>query len=795
MLPQADHTAMRLSGSSIGGSRWCPACRATILRSFTSRSRPQQQQQHQQRRRRPQRLSSINADHLLSWDLRRRPTIIQVRWLTSTDDNLESPGAREDVEVKSVDDHFAESGMSGDDNKKQDNGSFTIQSQPLPWYLQLSDERQEISRPLSDRQRLPDLPEHPPPLLQPLLQHVSVDLGLDNLTLLDLRELDPPPALGSNTLMVIGTACGEKHLYVSADRLCRWLRGNHKLRPYADGLLGRNELKLKMRRRTRKAKLLGNLVGLPGDDADDELRTGWVCVNIGRVEPHQSQEPKSEGLEGIVGFGTPSEGVRIVVQIFTEEKRSEMDLEGLWGGLLKESTRKKAQEQGSQGQAEHDRRPMSKKHGPMGMHLYPNHSSMPRKHALNNHIRRVHTSARLFNTGAVRDLQANAESDTIAAMSLPQSTAFEDKPDAPKKVLRHPGDVDKHGWSRSQTRKDSESNLSAERRSVMLLRSLVNDLQNMPPVEARRALGQGAGDMTSTPFLFSFYQTFPTFPTAEHWHCRVQLYCHAIKLAHTGYSRNGLKDILYSMQLSGIDIPQKTLYLMLEAILSRKAAWNKHKWLGGPSVSVIMKLAMVVLEDMGNRNINVLSEEIFILLYEAVSFPVPVWTSEVSNSTNPGPNLLNPQKVSHVRLQNAKATQARLKILMDHYMISFTRDEHIIRLLTLYANQADWTAFFEAWALPARQMLPRSSTLYAFMFDIVAQTNHQMFCMQTLRTYIPELQSENPRVRLTGDVAKSVMRCLKCAHPAVEEEAQQVPLLKGEWVTLWRRCEAGLHHG
>lgn len=66
-------------------------------------------------------------------------------------------------------------------------------AQPLPWYLQVQTPRQE-PKSVSERQRLPDLPKEPPPLLQPMLQHISIDLGLDDLSLLDLRDIDPPPA-------------------------------------------------------------------------------------------------------------------------------------------------------------------------------------------------------------------------------------------------------------------------------------------------------------------------------------------------------------------------------------------------------------------------------------------------------------------------------------------------------------------------------------------------------------------------------------------------------------------------
>lgn len=227
----------------------------------------------------------------------------------------------------------------------------TSRSAPLPWYLKVDTPKPPApSHPLAQRQLIPELPLNPPTILSPILQYLSIDSGLDNLSLIDLRDLDPPPALGANLLMIIGTARSVKHLNVSADRFCRWLRSNYKLRPYADGLLGRNELKLKLRRRARRLKLAQSVGNTLEASKDDGITTGWICVNLGSVEgagddahvtedmdgvqAAQDSESVEDGIEsaddGYIGFGSRSTAPRIVVQMFTEEKRAEMDLEGLW---------------------------------------------------------------------------------------------------------------------------------------------------------------------------------------------------------------------------------------------------------------------------------------------------------------------------------------------------------------------------------------------------------------------------------------------------------------------------------
>lgn len=217
----------------------------------------------------------------------------------------------------------------------------------IPWYLQVQQPKRQldVDHPLAERQKLPEMPSESPPELAPILEHLSVDIGLDYLTLLDLRALDPPPALGANLLMIVGTARSEKHLHVSADRFCRHLRTNHKLKPYADGLLGRNELKLKMRRKNRRAKLMANAGVVSPENVDDGIRTGWVCVHAGQIEPAEGVEKEIRPIEGFVGFGSETNKVTIVVQMLTEEKREELDLEGLWNTMLSRNIRRQSYRQ------------------------------------------------------------------------------------------------------------------------------------------------------------------------------------------------------------------------------------------------------------------------------------------------------------------------------------------------------------------------------------------------------------------------------------------------------------------
>ena len=214
------------------------------------------------------------------------------------------------------------------------------EASPIPWYLRVKTPSHPISHPLAERQKLPELPLESPPLLQPMLEHISLSLGLDDLRLFDLRDVDPPPALGANLMVIIGTARSEKHLHVSADRFCRWLRTSHKLTPFADGLLGRGELKLKMRRKARRAKIMSHVGAIDTGNPDDGIRTGWVCVNVGTVQDGRPQVPRLSEIENFVGFSSDVEGANIIVQMLVQEKRDELELERLLDNTIRRHKRR-----------------------------------------------------------------------------------------------------------------------------------------------------------------------------------------------------------------------------------------------------------------------------------------------------------------------------------------------------------------------------------------------------------------------------------------------------------------------
>lgn len=131
--------------------------------------------------------------------------------------------------------------------------------------------------------------------------------------------------------------------------------------------------------------------------------------------------------------------------------------------------------------------------------------------------------------------------------------------------------------------------------------------------------------------------------------------------------------------------------------------------------------------------------------------------------------------------------QARLHALMKFADLPLFSDESRMRLLDCYARQSYWLAFWDVFRMAPRLGQTQSSTMYTFMFRIVAQSKNQKGCMTVLRTWIPDMEREEPAVKLEGDLAEAVCECLKVAEPYIEQDAVNSPDMKGEWLSLWRR--------
>ncbi|TIA07938.1 hypothetical protein D6C80_09515 [Aureobasidium pullulans] len=589
----------------------------------------------------------------------------------------------------------------------------------VPWYLQVDTPTPQQEHPFAERQRLPELPESPPALLQPVLEHVSVELGLDHLSLIDLRELDPPPALGANLIMIIGTARSEKHLHVSADRLCRWLRTEHRLSPYADGLLGRNELKLKLRRKAKRTRLL-SAVGAKetaSQDIDDGIRTGWVCVNVGRVEGGELKQV--EQSDDIVGFGSQSPGSRIVVQMMTEEKRGQIDLETLWGGILRRSLKGQADKTQEVDDAE--------KRVRSGM-LLEESAETPGSYRYRPDVAE-HPSgqqARAFHSSARSALQQGAHISTTSQLNPPSDRISQ---------------------------------------SAVILNHMVDHFKVMSANDSHIALGCDSKDQESTPFLRAFYSAMPRFPETTHWHSNIALRCQAVRSGHPGYSSTCLIEDLESMRLACLVPEERTYLAVLKAIMLPHVG---DMTTAERQISrTTFRRALAVMDRMFEDGYDPVSNSVCQILYRA-TFTKPAVIEDYTTTTMSQSTPTDQQSYTLNQLLSALSVYA----------------------LRTAAQTSAWSEFWEMWSSYPRRMLPRSSDMYVTMFDKVAEKNSQRDAMDALRQCIPEMLRERPAVKLGGQVADSVMRCLQVAEPRAEKLAREGN--RGEWASLWLRCAKAL---
>ena len=173
----------------------------------------------------------------------------------------------------------------------------------LPWYLREQDTDTSLVPKIDIQQtrleKYPDIPYNSPPLLQPLISRLFYDHHLQNIIILDLRNRDPPPIWGQNTIMILATARSERQLQSVAESTSKWLKSTAGVFPRIDGLPKRESLVIKRRRLRRKS------LRKPGYLITPPRPTTWVSMFT--------------GYQGLV------------LQLFTEQGREEYDLEGLWG--------------------------------------------------------------------------------------------------------------------------------------------------------------------------------------------------------------------------------------------------------------------------------------------------------------------------------------------------------------------------------------------------------------------------------------------------------------------------------
>lgn len=440
--------------------------------------------------------------------------------------------------------------------------------QDVPWYLQVEPVI-ETTHPLARQQQIPDVPENAPPITREILQHLSLEIGLDDIVLLDLRGRDPPPALGGNVIMVIGSARGVKHLNVSADRFCRWLRSTYKLRPYADGLLGRNELKIKLRRKTRRARLASS-AGTTADTSDDGITTGWICVNVGSVDDPSIIQNMREG--GFEGFGKVQGGTRIVVQMFTEDKRADVDLEALW-------TPKKD----GKGEAEETRSDL----------VDENYQVRLQFSTATEHLSNDPTSNK-FRPPPRIDLSQRRNFSTSARLTS----------------------INKDGNPKSKYDAAYVGDVSGEQDSQ--LSSILQNLNRLPLEEKIEQLGSGPDDTNSTELLRECY-SFAGNDSDRNATLRLMLGAAAVSAQHPGYTKEYLWTLFLEQTASGYRISEPLAFEIASAFLVPRLEGQEQKRTISELVDFDIESAMRVMDNLSLDGANIIMKHrVYNMMYRAL---------------------------------------------------------------------------------------------------------------------------------------------------------------------------------
>ncbi|KAI0117788.1 hypothetical protein GGR51DRAFT_268043 [Nemania sp. FL0031] len=590
-----------------------------------------------------------------------------------------------------------EQGNNEDKDEVARNNSKAVAG--VPWYLQV--EPPTYIAPL-EPPPLPETPPDSPAIIRSLLEYASEEMGLDSLNLLDLRELDPPPALGPNLFMLFGTARSERHLNVSAGRLVRWLRAKHRVHADADGLLGPNERKTKLRRLAKRAKLLGTM---GTDNADDGIRTGWICVNLGTIDRGGAESTVVAEDGRVSGFGVSQAGSTIVFQIMTEARRAEMGLEELWTKALDRALSPSP----TSGSADSGQGPRSRKTPEKALH--------PVEEAIMANLHRPSGSP----SGRKGSPNQARFYSTLYSTQQPLTPSIEyESADSSAHQLTHALTYDAHQKQR-------------------LLELLMAQLDTMDAQATREALGKNETPSRLTSFVELMQLAMETLPIAQTWKYRLAVHYKAsvIGLPHISQSMDDVRLLVEELRVYGIQATRDQ-YLQLLFCLSciKPQRSEAHHF-----------LTLDVINTMQQRNESILTNDLIVTIMEGIS----------NRPSKGGVQLM-----------------ARLSKLLVELDLPYMGEQLAMRLMTAYANQADWNGVWDAWGIPPRNLRGRSADMYIRMYELAAATSSVEICEQVLRRCSPESAAENPPLLLNKAVSQAALKCIHIADPFALQFAEKL---------------------
>ena len=640
-----------------------------------------------------------------------------------------------------------------------------------PWYLQVNTLPPSPARPPT-RLELPELPPDPPPILKATLDFILYQLGLDDLKLLDLRDLDPPPALGANLLMIIGTARSEKHLHMSGERLRGWMRTEHKLSARADGLIGRGELKLRLRRKAKRARILSRVGSVDTGKADDGLHSAWVCVTVqdtGDAATVDAEAALSRTSGEFAGFQDDEAGSKLVIQMLTAEKREELDLEGLWGEVLWRDGRKKAKWAAAEedalatGPGEADSEGLTSRLR-IGRGTVAGSPQNWRRDRPYSQVRQFSHSSRRQSIESIAP-----EGVAVSTTSLPQlrlaqsrvSAAFE----AFVERLSSPDEIE-HA---------ARSDLSMLQAHIEFLNSHKTGLVEL--------LGRGASDVDSTPFLRSFYSNIPLFPGPRHWEFILVLASLGLHNRCPGFSGTDVTRIFRDMQSAMIEISPSTFIIALRLMLmphtTARSTPQSRSSVESDDLRDLLRKKQPELSLMGAAE---LLEAMRLQGYKLTNQDVR-WAFEMTLSMT----LAVHQGSVQESLQRAQMFLA----LSSHFGAAPPPGmESEMEKLKLFTELGFWDGVWDMWHSFPTFHQPREKDMYLTLLEYLSKRGEAAEILRALRKLMTEMAKETSPVRLDADIGDAILECMKAIDPKIGEVAAKKYKSTDELHRLWRHCKA-----
>lgn len=192
----------------------------------------------------------------------------------------------------------------------------------IPWYVEYNRQslQDKYAAPRRETAPLPKLPADAPASLLPILTHLSEDVGLVDLAVLDLRHDQNDPWGYGGVVCVLATAPrAERQLQRAVDAIKHFLRATLRLSPRVEGLDSLYDTKVKRRRR----KKMQGRTNLQRFEAEERLK--WIFIDCGASVATPAASTTSGG-------GGGKDGARILLQLFTPDGREEYDLEDVYAG-------------------------------------------------------------------------------------------------------------------------------------------------------------------------------------------------------------------------------------------------------------------------------------------------------------------------------------------------------------------------------------------------------------------------------------------------------------------------------